>query len=62
MKKFALITIGFTQPTKEIMASWMQWFKSIDDKIVDHIGLMIGNEVTRTGVKEMPMDIDGNML
>src|SRR5688572_9222207 len=58
MEKFALITIGFTQPTKEIMASWMRWFKSIDDKIVEHIGLMKGVEVTGTGVKEMPMDKD----
>ncbi|MGD2294429.1 MAG: hypothetical protein PVF22_01160 [Candidatus Aminicenantes bacterium] len=58
MKKFALITIGFTQPTPEIMESWMQWFKSIEDKIVDQIGLGNGKEVTKNGITELPMDKD----
>ncbi len=58
MKKFVLITIGFTQPTPEIMESWMQWFKSIEDKIADQIGLSHGKEVTRNGVTELPMDND----
>ena len=58
MKKFVLITIGFTQPTPEIMESWMQWFKSIEDKIVDQIGLRNGKEVTKDGITELPMDKD----
>jgi len=58
MKKFVLITIGFTQPTPEIMESWMQWFKSIEDKIVDQIGLGNGKEVTKSGITELPMDKD----
>ena len=58
MKKFVLITIGFTQPTPEIMESWMQWFKSIEDKITDQIGLSDGKEVTKNGVRELPMDKD----
>jgi hypothetical protein len=58
MKKFVLITIGFTQPTQEIMESWMQWFKSIEDRIVDQIGLRNGKEVTKNGITELPMDKD----
>jgi hypothetical protein len=58
MKKFVLITIGFTQPTPEIMESWMQWFKSIEDRIVDQIGLRNGKEVTKNGITELPMDKD----
>ena len=58
MKKFVLITIGFTQPTPEIMESWMKWFKSIEDKIVDQVGLGNGKEVTKKGVTELPMDLD----
>ena len=58
MKKFVLLTIGFTQPTPEIMESWMQWFKSIEDKIVDEIGLRNGIEVTKNSITELPMDKD----
>jgi len=58
MKKFVLLTIGFTPPTPEIMDSWMQWFKSIEDKIVDQIGLRNGKEVTKNGITELPMDKD----
>ena len=58
MKKFVLLTIGFTQPTPEIMESWMQWFKSIEDKITDQVGLRNGKEVTKEGITELPMDKD----
>ena len=58
MKRFVLLTIGFTQPTPDIMESWMQWFKSIEDKIIDQIGLGNGKEVTENSIKELPMDKD----
>ena len=58
MRKFVLLTIGFTQPTPEIMKSWTRWFQSIEDKIVDQIGLRHGKEVTKTGITELPMDKD----
>ncbi len=58
MKKFVLLTIGFTPPTPEIMESWMQWFKSIGDKIVDQIGLGNGKEVTKDGISDLPMHKD----
>ena len=58
MKKFVLLTIGFTPPTPEIMEGWMQWFKSIEDRIVEQIGLRNGIEVTEKGITELPMDKD----
>ena len=58
MKKFILFTIGFTQPTKEIMQSWNQWFKSIEDMIVDQVGLGNGKEVTENSVTDLPMNKD----
>lgn len=58
MKKFVLLMIGFTQPTPEIMESWMQWFKSIEDKIEDQVGLSNGKEVTKNCITELPMDLD----
>jgi len=58
MKKFVLLTVGFTQPTPEIMESWTQWFKSIENKIVDQIGLRNGKKVTKKGITELPMDKD----
>ncbi len=58
MKKFVLLTTGFTQPTPEIMESWMQWFKSIEDKIVDQVGLGNGREITENGITELTMDKD----
>lgn len=58
MKKFVLLTIGFTEPTPEIMDPWMKWFKSIEDKIVDQVGLRNGNEGTKEGITELPMGKD----
>lgn len=58
MKNYILLTIGFTQPTPEIMESWMLWFKSIEDKIVDRVGLGDGKEVIKNSVTELLMDKD----
>ena len=58
MKKFVLLTIGFTQPTPEIMNAWKAWFKSVEDKITYQAGLANGKEVTKKGIKELPMDKD----
>ena len=58
MKKFVLLTIGFTQPTPVIMESWNQWFKSIEDIMVDQVGLRNGKEVTKNDIIELPMDKD----
>ncbi len=40
------------------MESWMQWFKSIEDKIADQTGLGSGKEVTKNGISELPRDRD----
>ena len=56
MKKFVLLTIGFTKPTPEIMEPWMKWFKSIEDRIVEQVGLRNGKEVTDDGVSDLKMD------
>ncbi len=58
MKKFVLIMIGFTPPTPEIMQSWMQWFKSLEDKIEEQVGLGNGKEVTKNDITELRMDLD----
>ncbi len=59
MKKFVFLFIGFTKPTPKIMQSWMQWFKSVEDKIVDMgNGLGPGREITKNGTTELPMDLD----
>jgi hypothetical protein len=58
MKKFVLLTIGFTPPTPEIMESWMQWLQSIDQQIIDQMGLRNGKEVTKHDVMDLSMDQD----
>lgn len=58
MKKFVLLTVGFTQPTPEIMQSWNNWFKSIGDKIETQVGLRSGKEITKSGVTDLAMDKD----
>ena len=56
MKKYILITIGFTPPTPEIMKPWMDWFKSIEDKTVSHFGFSNGKEVTSGDLIDLAMD------
>ena len=58
MQKFVLLTVGYTQPTPEIMESWNRWFKSIENKIIEQIGLRNGKEVTKKGITELSMDKD----
>ena len=36
----------------------VKWFKSIEDKIVDQVGLRNGKEVTKNGIIELQMDKD----
>jgi len=58
MKKFVIMTIGFTKPTPELMQEWQQWFKSINDKIVDQVGLSNGKTITKDGLSDLPFDLD----
>jgi hypothetical protein len=56
--KFILFTVGFEQPTPEIMAEWNTWFNSFKEKIVEQVGLMNGSKVTKDTVEEIPFDKD----
>ena len=41
------------------MQSWMQWIKSVEDKVADMgNGLSQGKEITKNGTTELPMDLD----
>lgn len=55
MKKFVFLTYGFRTPTPETMAAWNKWFESIKDNIVDMAGLRAGREISKAGIKDLPM-------
>jgi hypothetical protein len=56
MKTFVLLTVGFKQPTPEIMKAWMEWFGSIKESIVKQVGLGQGKDVTSDGVANLAQD------
>lgn len=58
MKKFVLLTVGFSEPNEEMMKAWMEWFGSIREKIVEQVGLWNGREVTEDEVTALAMDKD----
>lgn len=59
MKKFVLLAVGYTKPTKEVRDAWIKWFESIKEHIVDS-GNPFGSviEVTASRTKELPRDKD----
>ena len=58
MKRFMLLHFGFEQPTPEIMAAWKKWFESIADKQVDQGGFAGGREISDSGTRELPWDME----
>ena len=58
MKKFVIVTIGFSPPTPEMMKSWIDWFKSIEGRIIEQIGLFDGKEITKDGLHDLSMDLN----
>jgi hypothetical protein len=58
VKKFVLLSYGFTTPTPEIMAAWSKWFASIKDNIVDMAGLGSGREISKAGTRDLPLGLD----
>ena len=58
MKKFVLLHYGFKKPTQEIMQAWGAWFESIADKSVDNLGFNGGREVSASGTRELPWDME----
>ena len=59
MKKFLFVSVGFTPPTDEIKQAWGKWFMSLGDKIIDPGNTLgPGHEITRDGIKELPVDLN----
>lgn len=58
MKRFMLLHVGFEKPTPEIMAAWGAWFKSVAPHTVENAGLRNGREISREGVRDLPMQLD----
>ena len=58
MKKFVFLHFGFEQPTPEIMEAWGTWFESISDKMVDQGGFSGGREISKSGTRDLPWDMD----
>ena len=56
MKKFVILTYGFTPPTDEVQRAWGEWFKSAGPRLVDP-GSPFGRgvEVTNGGRTELTL-------
>ncbi len=60
MKKFIILTLGYEDPTPEVMGPWMEWFKKLEPHTVD-IGSPFspGVAISKDGnVGELPHDKD----
>ena len=58
MKKFVFLSYGFRTPTPEIMAAWNKWFESMKGSIVDMAGFRGGREISKSGTRDLPMDLE----
>jgi hypothetical protein len=58
VKKFVFLHFGFEEPTPEIMQAWMAWFESIADKQVDQGGFSGGREISKSGSRDLPWDME----
>ena len=58
MKKFMLLHFGFQKPTPEIMQAWKAWFESISDKQVEQGGFGAGREISKSGTRDLPWNMD----
>jgi hypothetical protein len=58
MKKFVFLSYGFRTPTPEIMAAWNKWFESMKGSIVDMAGFRAGREISKSGARDLPMDLE----
>lgn len=57
MKKFVLLYVGATEPTKDVMESWIKWFRVLGDRVVDSGNpFSAGKEYAKTGTKELAQD------
>ena len=58
MKKFMFLHFGFEMPTPEIMGAWHAWFDSISDKQVDQGGFNGGREISKSGTRDLPWNME----
>jgi hypothetical protein len=58
VKKFMFLHFGFKKPTPEIMKAWEAWFESISDKQVDQGGFSGGREISKSGAKDLPWNME----
>ena len=58
MKKFMFLHFGFKKPTPEIMKAWETWFESISDKEVDQGGFSGGREISKSGARDIPWNME----
>ena len=58
MKKFMFLHFGFKKPTPEIMKAWETWFESISDKEVDQGGFGRGREISKSGARDIPWNME----
>jgi len=58
MKQFLFLHFGFQQPTPEIMKAWHAWFNSISDKQIDQGGFNGGREISKSGTKDLPWNME----
>ena len=59
LKKFVLLHYGFEPPTQDIMNSWNNWFKTIEERLVETgSGFSAGIEVTESGTRDLEFDKD----
>jgi len=58
MKKFMMLHFGFERPTPAIMEAWGKWFESIADKQLDQGGFSGGREVSDSGTRDLPWDME----
>ena len=58
MKRFVFLSFGFKPPTPEIMSAWGKWFESIKGNIVEMGGFGAGVEISKTGTKTLPTDLE----
>jgi hypothetical protein len=57
VKKFLVLTYGFTTPTEQVQREWGAWFASVESRLVDP-GNPFGRgvELTTTGRTELTLD------
>ena len=58
MKKYMLLHFGFEKPTPEIMQAWEAWSASISDKQVEKGGFSGGREISKTGTRDLPWNME----